>query len=96
MRRIYGERRNVLVESLQRHFGDRVEIRGDAAGMHVLVRFQEGEKIAERATAARVQFVSSAPYYLIAAPEGEFVLGFSSIGARSIREGIRRLAQALR
>jgi GntR family transcriptional regulator/MocR family aminotransferase len=89
-----------LVESLERHFGDRVHIRGDAAGMHVLASFEAGDlhdqTIAERAAAAKVQLVSSAAYYLTAAPRGEFVLGFSSIGERSIREGIRRLAEALR
>jgi GntR family transcriptional regulator / MocR family aminotransferase len=92
MRRIYGERRDALVDSLERHFGDRVQIRGDAAGMHLLVRFQD-EKMAERAAAAKVQLVSSASSYLTPAPAGEFILGFSSIGERSIREGIRRLAE---
>jgi GntR family transcriptional regulator/MocR family aminotransferase len=92
MRRIYGERRNALVESLQRHFGDRVTIYGDAAGMHVLVRFDD-EKIAEKAAAAKVQLVGSASCYLTAAPRGEFIVGFSSTGERSIREGIRRLAE---
>jgi GntR family transcriptional regulator/MocR family aminotransferase len=95
MRRVYGERRDALVESLDRHFGDRVKIRGDAAGMHVLVRFQD-ERIAEKADAAKVQLVSSASCYLAAPPSGEFILGFSSIGERSIREGIRRLAEATR
>jgi GntR family transcriptional regulator/MocR family aminotransferase len=94
MRRIYGARRDALVESLERYFGDRVQIRGDAAGMHVLVRFRD-EKIEEKAAAVNVQLVSSAGYYLTEAPRGEFVLGFSSIGERSIREGIRRLAEAL-
>jgi len=92
MRRLYGERRDALVESLERHFGDRVQIRGDAAGMHVLVRFQ-GERIAERAAEAKVQLISSAAYYLTEPPPGEFVLGFSAIGERSIREGIRRLGE---
>jgi GntR family transcriptional regulator/MocR family aminotransferase len=87
MRRIYGERRNALVESLQRHFGDRVTIYGDAAGMHLLVG------IAEKAAAAKVQLVGSASCYLTAAPRGEFIVGFSSTGERSIREGIRRLAE---
>jgi GntR family transcriptional regulator/MocR family aminotransferase len=95
MRRIYGERRDALVESLERYFGDRVQIRGDAAGMHVLVRFQDDE-IAEKALAAKVQLVSSTGYYLTEPPRGEFILGFSSIGERSIREGIRRLAEAIR
>ena len=95
MRRIYGERRDALVESLDRHFGDRVQIHGDAAGMHVLVRFKD-ERIAERAEEAKVQLISSGAYYLTEPPRGEFVLGFSSIGERSIREGIRRLAAATR
>jgi GntR family transcriptional regulator/MocR family aminotransferase len=93
MRRIYAERRDALVESLDRHFGDRVRIRGDAAGMHVLVRFQD-ERIAEKAAAAKVQLIGSAACYLTEPPRGEFILGFSSIGERSIREGIRRLAEA--
>jgi GntR family transcriptional regulator/MocR family aminotransferase len=95
MRRIYGERRDALVESLERHFGDRVQIRGDAAGMHLLVRFRE-KGMAEKAVAAKVQLVSSASFYLTEPPPGEFILGFSSIGERSIREGIRRLAEAIR
>ena len=64
MRRVYASRRNALVESLQRHFGDRVQIRGDAAGMHLLVRFLDDPRIAEKAAAAKVQLVSSATSYL--------------------------------
>jgi GntR family transcriptional regulator/MocR family aminotransferase len=91
MRRVYGARRDAMVESLTRCFGDRVQIRGDAAGMHVLARFQD-DLIAERAVAARVQLASSAVCYLTEPPSGEYILGFASIGERSIREGIRRLA----
>jgi GntR family transcriptional regulator / MocR family aminotransferase len=95
MRRIYGERRNALVESLQRHFGDRVTIYGDAAGMHVLVRFED-EGIAEKAAAVKVQLLSSASCYLTSPPRGEYIVGFSSTSERSIREGIRRLAEFTR
>ena len=93
MRRIYGLRRNALVESLGRYFGDRVQIRGDAAGMHLLVNFND-EKITEKAAAAKVQLISSSACYLTEPPPGEFILGFSAIGERAIREGIRRLAGA--
>jgi GntR family transcriptional regulator/MocR family aminotransferase len=96
MRRMYGGRRDALVESLERHFGDRVQVRGDAAGMHVLVRFQDSERITANAAAGKVQLVSSAACYLTEPPPGEFILGFSSIGERSIREGIRRLAESTR
>ena len=93
MRRIYGGRRDALVEALQRHFGDRVQIRGDAAGMHLLVRFPDDPRIAEKAVEAKVHLVGSAASYLTEPPRGEFILGFSSISERSIREGIRRLAE---
>ena len=39
MRRVYKRRREALLEALARHFGRRVTIVGDAAGMHVVVRF---------------------------------------------------------
>jgi GntR family transcriptional regulator / MocR family aminotransferase len=95
MRRVYGERRDALVESLEHHFGGRVQICGDAAGMHLLARFQE-ERLAEKAAAAKVQLVSSASCHLTEPPSDEFILGFSSIGERSIREAIRRLANPIR
>ena len=91
MRRLYGKRREVLLESLGRHFADRAECLGDDAGMHVLVRFH-GHDIASRAAANQVHLNSSAMYYIGKAPDNEFVFGFSSLSEKAIREGIRRLA----
>ena len=91
MRRLYGRRREVLVESLARYFGDRAKIRGDAAGMHLLVRFED-DGIAERAASGKVMLVSASAYYLTRPSRGEFIFGFSSVGERTIREGVRRLA----
>jgi GntR family transcriptional regulator/MocR family aminotransferase len=91
MRRLYGRRREVLVESLARHFGESAKVRGDAAGMHLLVRFED-DAIIERAAAAKVLLMNASAYYLTKPPNGEFIFGFSSIGERTIREGIRRLA----
>src|SRR5204863_2365923 len=62
MRRIYGRRREALVEALARHFGDRAHVLGDSAGMHVVVRFDD-DGIAARAEQNRVQLASSAAYY---------------------------------
>ena len=39
MRRVYKGRREALLAALDRHFAGRVTIVGDAAGMHVVVRF---------------------------------------------------------
>jgi GntR family transcriptional regulator/MocR family aminotransferase len=91
MRRLYGRRRQVLVESLARHFGAGAQVRGDAAGMHLLVKFDD-DRIAERASANKVLLMSASAYYLTKAPRGEYIFGFSSIGERTIREGVKRLA----
>lgn len=92
MRRLYGQRREVLVDALRHHFGEAVEILGDPAGMHVLVRFAD-DGIAERARRNKVQLVGSGAYYLTRPPRNEFALGFSALGERTIREGVRRLAR---
>lgn len=39
MRRLYRQRRDVLVASLERHLADLVSIHGDSAGMHLALRF---------------------------------------------------------
>jgi len=91
MRRLYGLRREALVESLERHFGASAKVFGEAAGMHLMVQFDD-ERIAQRAAHQRVHLVSADEYYLTKPPGNEFVFGFTSIGERTIREGIRRLA----
>lgn len=92
MRRHYGRRRDTLVESLARHFGARVQVSGDPAGMHVLARFDD-DGIAGRAARNKVALADAARYYLTQPPAGEFILGFSVLGERTIREGVRRLAR---
>ncbi len=91
MRRLYGSRREVLVDSLRKHFGDRARITGDAAGMHAMVRFEDNG-IMQRAIRNQVELVSGDDYYLTTPPGNEFLFGFSAIPERAIQEGIRRLA----
>ncbi len=92
MRRLYGRRREALTESLARHFGGTAQCLGDAAGMHVVARFDD-DGVAARAAERRVRLEPSAMYYLGKSPGNEFVFGFSAVNERTIREGIRRLAR---
>ena len=92
MRRLYGRRREALTESLERHFGRAAQCLGDAAGMHVVARFED-DGVAARAAERRVRLEPSAMYYLGKSPVNEFVFGFSAVNERTIREGIRRLAK---
>jgi GntR family transcriptional regulator/MocR family aminotransferase len=91
MRRLYGQRREVLIESLRRHFGNRVRIMGAEAGMHSMVCFDDG-RVELRSRLNGVHLVSAAGYYLAHPPAKEFLMGFSAIGERAIREGVKRLA----
>jgi GntR family transcriptional regulator/MocR family aminotransferase len=91
MRRLYKRRREALIDALEGHFGAKAQVTGDAAGLHVVVRFRSGA-IAARARRQGVQLASTAPYYMAGTPDHEYILRFSSLGERAIREGVRRLA----
>lgn len=91
MRRLYGSRRQALLESLDKHFGDRAQVVGDAAGMHAMVRIDDAGVVA-RAARNKVQLRGTADYYLGGAPHNEYVFGFATLSERAIREGIKRIA----
>jgi len=90
MRRLYGLRREALLDALDRHFGRQARVMGDAAGMHSLVRFQD-YRILRRAARNKVHLVNADAYYLTSPPGCESLMGFSAIGERTIREGVKRL-----
>ena len=91
MLRLYGSRREALVSSFHDHFGPRARVLGDAAGMHVTVRFDD-ERIAQRAARNGVHLVTTDYCYLDRAAQSEFIFGFSGMTERALSEGVRRLA----
>jgi GntR family transcriptional regulator / MocR family aminotransferase len=91
MRRVYRRRREVFLDALGRAFGDRATAHGDASGMHLVVRF-DSPGVAARAARAGVHLVSTRQYYAGAAPPHEFVVRFTGLGERALREAVRRLA----
>jgi GntR family transcriptional regulator/MocR family aminotransferase len=91
MRRTYAQRRAVLLESLDRHFGNRAQVLGEAAGTHAYVRLNDPE-VAARAERNKVELREASRYFIGDPPPNEYLLEFSMLSERSIREGIRRLA----
>jgi GntR family transcriptional regulator/MocR family aminotransferase len=91
MRRLYGHRREVLIDALQKHFAGRATVFGDTAGMSMMVRFDD-PGVAARAARNKVRLPSTAIYYADRHPDHEFMLGFSTLGDRSLREGIKLIA----
>ncbi|MBO0723823.1 MAG: PLP-dependent aminotransferase family protein, partial [Blastocatellia bacterium] len=99
MRTLYDRRRQALTRALRQHFGERVTILGENAGMHLMARLQTGfpdEEVVRRARQAGVGIVSARIYYVSAAGRGEFVFGYANLSERKIQEGIRRLANGLK
>jgi GntR family transcriptional regulator / MocR family aminotransferase len=98
MRTLYDRRRQALSRSLRQHFGDRLTMLGENAGMHLMARLNTGlndEEVVRRARQVGVGIVSARVYYLADARKDEFVFGYANLSERKIQEGVRRLASIL-
>ena len=94
------ERRAALLAAVAKHLGDRVEVAGANAGLHVLLWVRgkpatETPRIVARAAREGVGVYAPDPFYLGRPPGAGLVLGYASLDEDAIREGIRRLARAL-
>ena len=96
MRSLYDQRRQVLVQALNTHFGEQVTIFGENAGIHIMVKFDthlSDETIIERAEAVEVGLMSARSSYLNSWSQGEFIFGYAELDEMQIQEGIGRLVE---
>ena len=99
MRGVYAARRKALMDALARHAPD-LELRGLAAGFHVLVLLPAGVTEEEVVAAARERSVGV--YGLADHMFGErrwppaLVMGFGNVGEGAIEKGIASIADLLR
>src|SRR6266404_4878946 len=94
MRPIYAERRRVLVGELQRELGDRLEIVGAEAGMHLatfLSSNRNDREIAAKAAQQSLCLSSLSSAYLGNASRRGFVLGFGNTKANDMAQAVRHL-----
>jgi GntR family transcriptional regulator/MocR family aminotransferase len=90
-------RRKALVAALHEHFGDRAEVCGANAGLHVFARLKAKIKDASgKAEKAGIGLYTADPFYAKPPDRTAILLGYAALRERDIREGIRRLAAALR
>lgn len=95
-----AKRREALLHALQRYLGDRVEVSGVNAGLHVLAWLQgfaarRLPALRRRAAEQGVGIYPVSPYYREPPKRAGLLLGFASLQEREIDEGIRRLASVL-
>lgn len=96
---LYRKRHDLLMESVGRHLGGRVQVLGANAGLHILVGDKRGRsqsELIERARQNDVRVYETSQYWATERhPMESFVLvGFSSIQGELMDEGIRRLGEA--
>lgn len=94
-------RRAVLLDALQRELGDRAEVVGTRAGIHILLRLKQVpivdiDALIQQAAENGVGVYSAAPYYLKPPPYVELLLGYASLTPAQIKTGIRKLADVVR
>lgn len=98
MRALYLQRVQALVESVERELKGFLEMRHPEAGMHTIGWLRKGTNdrvLARRAAAAGVSTVPLSAFYTGGGGKSGLVLGYSGYSERAIRDGVRKLAQAL-
>jgi len=95
-----AKRCQVLTSALKTHFGDRVEIAGENAGVHLLVWFndfssEDGHAVVERAAGEGIGIYPVTACYDRPPRRLGLLFGYASLGEASIRIGVRRLAEVI-
>lgn len=103
MRRIYGERRRVLLNALRLHLGPEAEVEGANAGLHVVLWFrnlppQDEPRLiaAARELGLGLQGVSGFYAPGSSPTNAGVLLGYAALDVRRIERGVGLLAKALR
>jgi GntR family transcriptional regulator / MocR family aminotransferase len=97
LRQRHRQRRAVLLESISKYLGDRVEITGEDAGAHVVLwpRKPTSEAVVMRQAEKRGVGIYGISHCFLTDPRrAGFLLGYAHLNEREIREGIQLLGEA--
>jgi GntR family transcriptional regulator/MocR family aminotransferase len=99
MRTRYGERQETLLRAARRELGGLLEVGPCETGLHLMGWLEAGREDQEASQAAARAGVEAPPlssYGVERRARGGLLLGYAASDARQIRDGVRRLASALR
>src|SRR5215471_52508 len=99
MRKVYEDRRRVLVEEIERQFGPACEIAGAAAGLHLTLLLGDkvrDRQIAEKAVQRKLWLSPLSLSYIGSSFRQGLVLGFGNTPATQIPGAVRLLKEILR
>ncbi len=103
VRRVYARRARTMVEALRRELGDAIAFTPPQGGLFVWARLTgaggalaDAGELARRAIEQGVAFVPGTPFFATDADPASLRLSFATADEDKIREGVARLARALR
>src|SRR6202790_1929561 len=98
MRMLYMERRRALVNAIQIHMGDMLEVIGAEAGMHLVALLPRGTgdvEVSRRAAQRGISAIPLSSCHLTSPKRGGLILGYGGANAHQIHDGIRKLRMSL-
>jgi GntR family transcriptional regulator/MocR family aminotransferase len=98
MRPLYRERRDWLLAALREHLPE-LEPDGIAAGLHLVAYLPPGldeQAVVARAAEHGVRVAGLSQYRLARSPEQGLIFGYATLTERAARDGVARLARAIR
>jgi GntR family transcriptional regulator/MocR family aminotransferase len=98
LRAAYGERRQALVDALDRMLGTDVSFSRVPAGLHIMLNLHpscDEAQVIRRAASAGVGVYPGAPFHLQQPAPPSILLGYSGLNVPEIEEGVRRLAEVM-
>ncbi|PPQ37817.1 transcriptional regulator, GntR family [Rhodoblastus acidophilus] len=100
MRGLYGSRRQILRDAIEKEFGGALQASGDNAGLHLILRLPDGaddRRIAAEILAAGLSTRPLSRYFADphTAPSG-LLLGYAGVKEEAIGPAFSRLAEVLR
>lgn len=102
MRRLYRNRRDLLLDAIGRHVGDKVAVHGHSAGIHLSLQFRD-DALADADVASRLLEAGIVARALSAHTTGlrqhgwnGLLLGYSQVDGAHMDQLVRRLAQVMR
>jgi GntR family transcriptional regulator/MocR family aminotransferase len=98
MRMLYMDRRGALVHAIQSQMGDRLEVIGAEAGMHLVALLPRGVNDVVVSKNAAQRGISAMPLstcYLTPPNRGGLILGYGGANLHQIHDGISKLKMSL-
>ncbi len=100
MRRIYRQRREVLLEALRQLLGDRYSAHGDNAGLHVAIEYPGlcFDEVFQKSCLEKGILITGLQTHCIRTErhENKLLLGYGHLEAEEIKTGVTHLARAIK